>query len=244
MEKAAARFLHRRVAIREIIGHVLRPDQCEEIAEVYARLVGGDVRAQRISMPPAGRGACGLWHRCNKHADEEFYPPAELEPLLVDALDNADNRLLAAIYRQVMWVQALPGVSADGAWSGLWIYDEMERFRCKRCGKCCTGLPDAYNTVVLETDIARWEEQGRFDILAWIDRKSPIHRAWIDPVTGNHSEACPWLRKIPSRHEFECGIHATKPGHCASYPHTKRHALTTGCRGFDHLVQGLKPKGR
>jgi Fe-S-cluster containining protein len=55
---------------------------------------------------------------------------------------------------------------------------------------------------------------------------------WLNPNTGDEVTRCPWLRKLPKQDKYKCRIHDTKPAHCRNYPKSKRHALTTGCKGF------------
>ena len=44
---------------------------------------------------------------------------------------------------------------------------------------------------------------------------------------------CSWLRKLPNQDKYICRIHDVKPEHCRAYPKSKKHALKTGCRGFE-----------
>jgi hypothetical protein len=48
-----------------------------------------------------------------------------------------------------------------------------------------------------EANIHPWEENGREDILAWVDPISVgdqfVYDIWIHPGTGDDSSKCPWL---------------------------------------------------
>ena len=73
-----------------------------------------------------------------------------------------------------------------------------------------------FSTSVTEDDIRMWEDEGRDDILDWVD---PIHIGsnqyvydiWISPVTGEDVKRCPWLRKLPNQNKYICRIHNLKP---------------------------------
>ncbi len=227
------RFLTQFQAVREIISHLLRPEQCKEVASVYETLVGGRARAETIHVHHLDLNTCGMWYQHDDGSDEEFFAPAEFESLLAEALENAAIVKIAQVYTQVMWVPAYIGQNSGGNQVGIWVQDEMERFVCKRCGHCCLALPDACNTFVLDEDVARWQQEGRSDILAHVARHPSGNRAWTNEQTGELLKACPWLSNGSRTGTFRCAIHTTKPKHCADYPHTQRHAFNTGCRGFE-----------
>lgn len=227
------RFLTHAQAVREILSHLLRPEQCEEVTTVYETLVGGRARAETIQVHHLDLNTCGMWYQYDDRSDEEFYTPAEFESLLTGALEDADSVKIAQVYTQVMWVAAYIGHNPDFHQTGIWVQDEMDRFQCKKCGNCCLSLPDAYNTFVLDEDVERWRLEGRGDVLAYVTSHPSGNLAWTDTQTGEFLEACPWLSKGSQTGHFMCAIHATKPRHCADYPHTKRHAFNTGCRGFE-----------
>jgi Fe-S-cluster containining protein len=83
-----------------------------------------------------------------------------------------------------------------------------------------------------------WEREWRYDILEWVD---PIHFGddeciydiWISPITHDDVKRCPWLRKLPNQNKYICRIQDVKPEHCRDYPRSRKHAMKTGCRGFD-----------
>ncbi|MBT3191247.1 MAG: hypothetical protein HN341_01700 [Verrucomicrobia bacterium] len=108
-------------------------------------------------------------------------------------------------------------------------------FECKQCGHCCLEL-EAFSTCASENDILRWDEEGRFDILEWVD---PVDFGdhcefdiWINPRTGDDVSRCPWLRKARGEDRYTCRIHDLKPDLCRNYPLSRQHAEETGCPGF------------
>lgn len=112
------------------------------------------------------------------------------------------------------------------------------KFKCKKCGYCCLNLLEAYYTSLHPDDIELWRKKARLDILAWVvvtSTKNPHdkYHAWVSPITGEHVERCPWLRKLPNKNEYICRIQDVKPKHCREYPTSRKHAEDTGCKGFE-----------
>lgn len=227
------RFLSRPKAIQEIVSHLLRPDQCDEVAAVYEALAGGKARPERIQVPRLKLETCGIWYQCHNMSEEEFYTPTEIEALMVEALENTDIEKLAWVYSRVMRIAAHVGKGPDLDAPGIWVLDETERFVCRQCGHCCQDLTDAFNTVVMDEDVNRWRLEDRNDILNFVTITHTGSKVWTDPQTGDFLSTCPWLQKDDATGKYACLIHSTKPTHCAGYPHTKRHAFNTGCPGFD-----------
>ncbi|PLX89249.1 MAG: hypothetical protein C0618_01690 [Desulfuromonas sp.] len=115
-----------------------------------------------------------------------------------------------------------------------------EGFDCRQCGHCCLNLKDAYSGCVDESDLKRWIEAGRDDLLVWVEtlrlsRDNILHRVWVDPETGDDVERCPWLLDRLDRRGFLCGIDEVKPGYCRAFPDHAGHAKMTGCPGYDDL---------
>jgi Fe-S-cluster containining protein len=104
-------------------------------------------------------------------------------------------------------------------------------FSCLQCGHCCLGLGSELSATA--EDVALWEENGRDDILAWVDEvASGIYDIWIHPRTGEDVKRCPWLRKLPGQEKFICRIQDMKPEVCRNYPVSRKHAESTGCKGL------------
>jgi len=113
----------------------------------------------------------------------------------------------------------------------------MPAFNCRRCGRCCLTLVDAYRGCVSDADLERWRQQGRDDLLAWVvtlelGPGNRLHTAWVDPASGDDVERCPWLHELADGSGYFCGIDAVKPDHCRDYPEHRRHAEATGCPGY------------
>lgn len=107
-----------------------------------------------------------------------------------------------------------------------------DKIVCKQCGHCCLNL-GAYQACASVEDIARWEENGRDDILEWVNEVGPgIYDIWISPRTGDDVNRCPWLRKLPRENKYICRIQAMKPEICRVFPVSREHAEEKGCAGF------------
>ena len=122
---------------------------------------------------------------------------------------------------------------------GVRLFMSLKRFHCKQCGYCCLNLLEAYYTTLHPEDIETWRKQGRHDILAWIvvtptNNPHDKYHAWVSPITGEHVERCPWLRKLPHKNAYMCRIQDVKPKHCREYPTSRKHAEDTGCKGFEY----------
>ncbi len=225
------KFLTIREAIRDIIDAIVRPDCVEEIAEIFSFLEGGSAGTSIGIHPLAKNKAPGIIYTPKESDDEEFYRWSEFEALLTRALEDKLPEDIAVIYTKVFWVRSYAGIDTKSKEEGIWVETEMEKFRCKQCGHCCLNLSDAYRNSVLDEDVNRWKLEDRCDILKFVDQSSFFNDIWIDQETGEELGKCPWLKRL-ANNKYICRIHHTKPAHCRNYPHSKRHALTTGCKGF------------
>jgi len=107
-----------------------------------------------------------------------------------------------------------------------------EKFVCKQCGHCCLNL-GAYQTCATEEDIAKWEENGRDDLLEWVLEIAPgVYDIWMHPETGDYVNRCPWLDKAPGQEKYSCRIQEMKPEICRVFPESREHAEEKGCLGF------------
>jgi len=111
-------------------------------------------------------------------------------------------------------------------------------FKCRQCGHCCLALYDAFTTCATDEDVSMWEREGRKDILEWVDpiaicEGEAVYDIWINPITGEDVEKCPWLKKVRGKNKYICRIHDVKPKHCRDYPRSGKHGEKTGCRGFE-----------
>ena len=83
-----------------------------------------------------------------------------------------------------------------------------------------------------------WEQTGRSDVLEWVgafkkDGRETVYRIWMKPGTRTFAETCPFLQKIPHENKWICRIHDVKPRICREYPVSRKHAIMTGCPGFE-----------
>lgn len=53
------------------------------------------------------------------------------------------------------------------------------------------------------------------------------------PGKNQLADTCPFLKKIPAENRWVCKIHDIKPAICRRYPVSRKHAVMTGCPGFD-----------
>ena len=100
-------------------------------------------------------------------------------------------------------------------------------YRMRLADQCRVGI-----------DVQRWREQGRTDILKWAGTAADpsgqtVYRMWVSPGTCRVAEKCPFLIRVPHENRWKCGIQDTKPQICRSYPMSRKHALMTGCPGFE-----------
>lgn len=171
---------------------------------------------------------------------ETFYPVTDenLGFYLIHVLETSppDLDTLADICSQVFQTKTAAGHGSTVTISGIWVHSQMDRFICIQCGKCCRTLD--YETECDESDIRRWQDMGRSDILAWVhsqDRSAQVspgtYRIWVDPDTGKTAQTCPWLSPCADQDRFVCAIHDIKPEVCREYPYTSKHAAMTGCNG-------------
>ena len=80
-----------------------------------------------------------------------------------------------------------------------------------------------------DADVARWEREGRRDILAWVSRGD----VWIDPVSGETAAVCPFVQKVRGSDRYACGIHQTRPETCREYPSHVAHMTFVDCEMLD-----------
>lgn len=221
-------------AIEEILSD-FRSDreQYDLFGGVYTFIVGGKATPGKKKCPPVGIKYPGIWYQPINSKERIFYNSHDFDDLLTQAfsLKELSGEDIITLYKMVMGVNAYMGIG-PGSKAGLWVDTEMEKFKCIQCGHCCLNLSDAYCASADARDMIRWEEEDRWDILdhiVWGD-------LWISPNTGEELNRCPWLRKLPNKNKYNCRIHDTKPQHCRNYPKSKKHALRTGCKGFNPPV--------
>ena len=84
---------------------------------------------------------------------------------------------------------------------------------CTKCGNCCLEW-GAYFVIIPEEDIQRWENEGRKDILQYLQfLEGGNASGWVNPQTKDQLSRCPFLCKI-DKSSYLCTIHDTKPKRC------------------------------
>ncbi len=186
----------------------------------------------------------GVWILIGSRGKMQRVDFRELGNRICQRLESAGLTLaqLARICRQVFRTSAWPGES-EGI-EGVWIETGVESFDCIQCGQCCGNI--GYPKEVEESDVTRWQEASREDILRWVGLKRPeeagyVYRIWITPGSNQPAAVCPWLEKQPGTHRYRCRIHDLKPDICRQYPGSRKHALMTGCRGFEKAAKLNRP---
>ena len=225
------KFLKPSQALEEIIDEFRHDPQYDIFAEVYSSLVGGKtIVGKNEDTSFMGLIRDGIWHQPENSEEKKFYSHHDYDDLLTYAFSakKPSVQQVVEIYIKATGLKASIGSDAEGN-TGIWVETEMEKFRCIQCGHCCLYLSGAIHTCAEEEDVERWESEGRDDILSYIE----VGDLWIDPETGDDVLRCPWLIKRPNKNKYICRIHETKPKHCRDFPTSKKHALRSGCKGFD-----------
>lgn len=234
-------FLSSEDAINEVFIELIHPEKWYELAlfaKVYGFLTKGSARPGKKHFKAPKREEKGVWFKAINANKEKFIRAFDFKEAAINLIPEVLARTdeIAEAYQWTKWVKASSGKGPNGE-TGIWVETEMEKFQCIQCGNCCRNLFDAYSTSVDKDEINRWRAEERWDILRWVviydsDGEAVFGDIWISPNTGDEVSRCPWLRKLPKQEKYKCRIHNTKPAHCRNYPKSKKHALTTGCRGF------------
>lgn len=179
-----------------------------------------------------------VWMRRQDHHQLQQMVPAALVTATCHGLERSVLSLetLAVICRRVFQTRVWPSVNAVTGESGLSVSTAMASFRCRQCGHCCRRLD--FRHELTAKDVERWRRAGREDLLAWVgvlkkDNGEAAYQIWVVPGTNRFAEECPFLKQGSSNHVWVCGIHEVKPTVCRQYPITRKHAVMTGCPGFD-----------
>lgn len=88
---------------------------------------------------------------------------------------------------------------------------------CMRCGKCCLANMAAFVSQIENGDFARWNAEGRSDILYILESESPV---WvgdhlISSRTGRPIHGCPFLTW--DKEHYSCEIYETRPLVCRAF---------------------------
>ena len=183
-------------------------------------------------------GAGGVWIKQAGSSKMRWLEGAKLIEFACHTLNtaNLDAQALTAVCRRVFRTRAAAAVDPETGAEGIRIDTGMEGFSCRQCGACCRKLN--YSRELTAADVQRWREQGRTDILKWAGTAADpsgqtVYRMWVSPGTCRVAEKCPFLIRVAHENRWKCGIQDTKPQICRSYPMSRKHALMTGCPGFE-----------
>ncbi len=159
---------------------------------------------------------------------------------------NLDPERLSAVCARVFHSSAFPAAHPETGQAGIRLETGMEDFHCRQCGRCCRSLD--YSRELTAQDVAKWQAMGRTDILEWVGvfeghGHQKAYRIWMIPGTTQPTEKCPFLHKVPSENRWACRIHEVKPAICRQYPASRKHAVMTGCPGFEKKSRNKGHKG-
>lgn len=111
---------------------------------------------------------------------------------------------------------------------------------CTCCGKCCTNSTFMTTLQVERSDVERWEDEGREDILRFVQPAGDgMFDVWIDEK-GVERERCPFVRKDRNRDTYRCTIYETRPEVCRQFPREYGHMVFVGCEILDVLIDTAK----
>ncbi len=202
------------------------------LCQIIRLISGGRIIARR---DPNTEGA---WISSPDRRNMRRLEGPELVEYACDALEQADEdpELLVSICARVFRERAFIDEHRETGHIGIRVETGMEGFRCRQCGRCCRSLD--YRREVTAEDVARWRALGRSDILEWVgvfetSDRGKVYRIWVIPGTTKRAETCPFLYHESSENRWICRIHDVKPAICRQYPFTRKHALMTGCPGFE-----------
>lgn len=209
--------------------------------QVIRLISGGQITAKR------DREKNGAWISVPGRPNMRWMEGTEMVDYVCEALGAADlnDPLLASICARVFHTRAYPAMHSETGRKGIRIETGMEDFACRQCAQCCRSLD--YRKEVTAEDVARWRASGRTDILEWVgvferEGYETAYRIWTIPGTTELAEICPFLQEISSENRWVCRIHDAKPAICRQYPSSRKHALMTGCPGFERQEQTGKKR--
>ncbi len=157
-----------------------------------------------------------------------------------------DLRLLADVCRRVFQSRVEVTEHLETGEKGIAVETNMAGYACRQCGRCCRILD--YHHELTAADVNRWKALQRHDILKWvhIEKDRPgnsVYRIWVNPRSAQIATPCPFLKYQASTTQWQCQIHDVKPAICRQYPISRKHAIMTGCRGFEAAIRGNKDDG-
>jgi Fe-S-cluster containining protein len=201
---------------------------------IITLISGNETRFQREG------GKEGVWINQRGRTNMRWLEGAELVDYMCTAIRKTPwtIELLATACGRVFQSRAMPATHPETGSQGLEIETQMNAFECRQCGCCCRSLD--YHHEVRGEDVEMWRSLGRNDILQWVEpviRENDTvgYRIWVVPGTQELALTCPFLKKKPTTNRWGCTIHEVKPLICRNYPISRKHAVMTGCHGFERL---------
>ena len=225
-------FLSREQALEAVCADFRQYDpQILLFSEIIRVLSAEDTAASRE------RGKEGLWISQTGSRHMRWVEGSQLIDIMCDTLmkANPDLEMLSAICTRVFQTRAFADQDPATGRSGIRVLTGMEDFHCRQCGKCCQTLD--YRNEITKEDVNMWKCLGRTDILEWVGvfkrgDQGEVYRIWMKPGTREFAVTCPFLKKHPNENRWLCRIHDVKPRICRQYPVSRKHAVMTGCPGF------------
>lgn len=201
--------------------------------EVLRTVHGGRLIYKRES------GQAGLWISGGHHGKMQWLEGKVLIDYMCDTVTDADLAAadLAVLCGKVFQAPCRAVPDPKTGRTGIEVRPDMTGFSCKQCGRCCSRLD--YHSGVTSEDVARLGALGRTDVLKWIGRGKDssgrmVYRMWVAPETRRPvSGPCPFLKQGDTNEHHICTIHDVKPTVCRNYPLSRKHAVMTGCPGFE-----------
>jgi Fe-S-cluster containining protein len=179
----------------------------------------------------------GLWIRSARQTKMRYVDGAALIDHVCTVLDNCrlSPQEMAGLCRRVFQTSVQVVAATGNGPVKIRIATGMQGFHCRLCGRCCRDLD--YRREVTPADVARWQTEGRDDILKWVastrgDDRKRIYQIWVIPGTNRFAEVCPFLKRGAANDQWVCAIQETKPEICRQYPFSRKHGVMTGCLGF------------
>jgi Fe-S-cluster containining protein len=183
-------------------------------------------------------GKEGLWISDPGHGNLRWMDGDNLVAYMCDLITGADLDPddLALICRRVFQAPCRPTRHPETGERGLLVHTDMASFECRQCGRCCRKLD--YRDGITQEDVEQLKQLGRTDVLEWMRpvrnaQGQIVYRIWVIPGTNQFAHPCPFLKRGSCQEHWICSIHEVKPHICRNYPVSRKHALMTGCPGFD-----------
>ncbi len=195
-------------------------------------LFNGDVVVRKDTLKN------GVWVSRANDENMRWMDGAQLADYLCESIALMDLKpdLVAAMCARVFQTRVFVTVGPETGGEGVRIETGMEDYTCRQCGRCCTSLD--YHDAVTAQDVEKWQVLGRTDILERVGvyprpGGKTTYRIWMVPGKNQLEKVCPFLTKRSSENRWVCSIHDIKPAICREYPVSRKHAIMTGCPGFD-----------